>query len=72
MLSLNVWKINIFKIIDTLVFHFTLVIHIFYPLNLKGEACQAFYLFVRNEFIKFNETKARISDSVDHMALRLL
>ena len=32
--ALKEWKINIFKIIDT-VFHFTLVIHIFYPLNLN-------------------------------------
>ena len=32
--ALKEWKINIFKIL-VLVFHFTLVIHIFYPLNLN-------------------------------------
>ena len=30
--ALKEWKINIFEIIDT-VFHFTLIIHIFYPLT---------------------------------------
>ena len=29
---------------------------------LKYEACRAFYLFFRNEFNKFNNTKARMSD----------
>ena len=32
--ALNEWQINIFKLL-ILVFHFTLVIHIFYPLNLN-------------------------------------
>ena len=32
--ALKEWKINIFEIIDTL-FQFSLVIHIFYPLNLN-------------------------------------
>ena len=32
--ALNVWKINVLKLL-ILVFHFTLVIHIFYPPNLN-------------------------------------
>ena len=35
--------------------------------KVKCEACRAFYLFFRNEFNKFNNTKARIIDSIYHM-----
>ena len=38
----------------------------------KCEACRAFYLFFCNEFIKFNNTRARMLDSIYHMTLRLL
>ena len=31
----------------------------------------AFYLFFRNEFNKFNNTRARMLDSIYHMTLRL-
>ena len=39
--------------------------------KIKCEACQAFSLF-RNEFNKFNNTRARMLDSIYHMTLRLL
>ena len=38
--------------------------------EIKCEACRAFYLFFRNEFNKFNNTIARMLDSIYHMALR--
>ena len=34
--------------------------------EIKCEACRAFYLF-RNEFNKFNNTRARMLDSIYHM-----
>ena len=37
----------------------------------KMRACRAFICF-RNEFDKFNNTRARMLDSIYHMALRLL
>ena len=40
--------------------------------EIKCKACQAFYLFFCNKFNKFNNTKARMSDSIHHMTLRLL
>ena len=40
--------------------------------EIKCEACRAFYLFFRNEFNKFNNTRARMLDSIYHMALRSL
>ena len=33
----------------------------------KMQSCQAFYLFFRNEFNKFNNTRARMLDSIYHM-----
>ena len=39
--------------------------------EIKYEACRAFYFF-RNEFNKFNNTRARMLDSFYHMTLRLL
>ena len=33
-------------------------------------ACRAFYLFFRNEFDKFNNTRALIFDSIYHLALK--
>ena len=33
---------------------------------IKCEACQAFYRFFRNEFNKFNNTEARMLDSIYH------
>ena len=35
-------------------------------------ACQAFYLFFRKEFIKFNNARAGMLDYIYHMILRLL
>ena len=40
--------------------------------EIKCEACRAFSLFFRNEFNKFNKTRARMLDSIYHMTLRLL
>ena len=40
-------------------------------LEIKCEACRAFYLFFRNEFNKFNNTRVRMLDSIYHMTLRL-
>ena len=40
--------------------------------EIKCEACRAFYLFFRNEFNKFNKTRARMLDSIYHMTLRIL
>ena len=37
----------------------------------KCEACQAFYIFFAT-FDKFNNTRARMLDSIYHMTLRLL
>ena len=39
--------------------------------KMLGKACRAFYLFLRNEFNKFNNTRARMLDSIYHMTLRL-
>ena len=39
---------------------------------IKYEACRAFYRFFRNEFNKFNNTRARMLDYIYHMTLRLL
>ena len=39
---------------------------------IKCEACRAFYHFFCNEFNKFNNTGARMLDSIYHMTLRLL
>ena len=39
---------------------------------IKCEACRTFYLFFRSEFNKFNNTSARMLDSIYHMTLRLL
>ena len=38
----------------------------------KCEACRAFYLFFRNEFNKFDNTGARMLDSIYHMTLKHL
>ena len=35
--------------------------------EIKCEACRAFYHFFRNEFNKFNNTRARMLDSIYHM-----
>ena len=35
--------------------------------EIKCEACRAFYLFFRNEFNKFNNTRARMLDSIYHI-----
>ena len=40
--------------------------------EIKCEACRAFYLFLRNEFNKFNNTGARMLDSIYYMTLSLL
>ena len=41
--------------------------------EIKCEACRAFYIvFFCNELNKFNNTIARMLDSIDHMTLRLL
>ena len=40
--------------------------------EIKCEACRAFYLFFRNEFNKFNNTRSRMLDSIYHMTLGLL
>ena len=40
--------------------------------EIKCEACRAFYLFFRNEFNIFNNTRARMIDSIYQMTLRLL
>ena len=39
--------------------------------EIKCEACRAFYLFFRNEFNKFNNTRERMLDSTYHMTLKL-
>ena len=39
--------------------------------EIKCQACQAVYLFFRNEFNKFNKTRARMLDSIYHMTLRI-
>ena len=39
---------------------------------IKCEACRAFYRFFRNEFNKFNNTGARMLNSIYHMMPRLL
>ena len=39
--------------------------------KIKCEACQHFILF-RKELNKFNNTRARMLDSIYHMTLRLL
>ena len=39
--------------------------------EIKCEACRAFYLFFCNEFIKFNNTEARMLDSIYHMTIKL-
>ena len=38
---------------------------------IKCEACRAFYLFVRSEFDKINNTGARMLYSICHMTLEL-
>ena len=38
----------------------------------KRDKMRGFYLFFRNEFNKFNNTRARMLDSIYHMTLRLL
>ena len=38
--------------------------------EIKCEACQAFYPFFCKEFNKFNNTRARMLDSIYHMTLR--
>ena len=40
--------------------------------EIKCEACWAFYLFFRNEFNKFNNTRARMLDSIYYMTLNIL
>ena len=35
--------------------------------KIKCEACRAFNLFFRSEFNKFNNTRARMLDSIYHM-----
>ena len=40
--------------------------------EIKCEACTAFFLLFRNEFNKFNNTRAQMLDSIYNMALRLL
>ena len=40
--------------------------------EIKCEACQAFYLFFCNEFNKFNNSGARMLDTIYYMTLRLL
>ena len=39
--------------------------------DIKCEACQGFYFF-RNKFNKFNNTRARMLDSIYHMTFKLL
>ena len=39
---------------------------------IKCEVCRAFYIFLRNEFNKFNKIGARVLDSIYHMTFRLL
>ena len=51
--------------------HFLLILLNELGKEIKCEACRAFYLF-RNEFNKFNNTRARMLDSIYHMTLRLL
>ena len=36
----------------------------------KMQACRLFYFFFHNKFNKFNNTRARILDSIYHMTLR--
>ena len=38
--------------------------------KIKCEACRAFYLFFRNVFHIFNNTRGRMSYSIYHMTLR--
>ena len=38
----------------------------------KFEACRAFLSLFPSEFYKFNNTRARMLDSIYHMTLRLL
>ena len=40
--------------------------------EIKCEACQAFYLFFRNKFNKFNNTGAWILDSIYQMTLKFI
>ena len=40
--------------------------------EIKWEACQAFLSFFRNEFNKFNNTGARMIDSIHHMTFELI
>ena len=39
--------------------------------EIKCEACRTFYLFFRNVLNIFNNTRARMLDSIYHMTLRL-
>ena len=40
--------------------------------EIKCEACRIFFLFFNNELNKFNNTRARMLDSIHHMTSRLL
>ena len=40
--------------------------------EIKCEVCQAFYLFFTTTFNKFNNTRARMFNSIYHMTLRIL
>ena len=40
--------------------------------EIKYEACRAFYLFFATRLNKFNNTRARMLDSIYRMTLRLL
>ena len=40
--------------------------------EIKCQACRALYLFFSTSFINFNNTRARMLDSIYHMTLRNL
>ena len=40
--------------------------------EIKCEACRAFYLFFTTSFNKFNNTRARMIDSIYHLTSRSL
>ena len=44
--------------------HVLLILLIEFGKEIKCEACRAFYLFFCNEFNKFNNTRARMLDSI--------
>ena len=46
--------------------------HVFFRKRDKMQACQVFLSLLRNEFYKFNNSGARVLDSIYHMTVRLL